>query len=83
MADDEDSACKAFDVLWEYLDASEDTLVTVRQLPDDQQKWSRGGGRKVLAIPLKEQLFITLVRLRRGMDELLADLTLTSQFTIR
>ena len=29
---------KAFDVLWEYLDASEDTLVTVRQLPDDQQK---------------------------------------------
>ena len=38
MADDEDSACKAFDVLWEYLDASEDTLVTVRQLPDDQQK---------------------------------------------
>ena len=73
----------AFDVLWEYLDASEDTLVTVRQLPDDQRKRSRGGGRKVLAIPLKEQLFITLARLRRGMDEeLLADLTLTSQSTI-
>ena len=31
---------KAFDVLWEYLDASEDTLVTVRQLPDDQRKRS-------------------------------------------
>lgn len=27
---------KAFDVVWEYLDASEDTLVTVRPLPDDQ-----------------------------------------------
>ena len=25
----------AFDVLWEYTDASEDTLVTLRQLPDD------------------------------------------------
>ena len=32
---------RAFDVLWEYLDASEDTLVTVRQLPDDQRKQSR------------------------------------------
>ena len=27
---------KAFDVVWEYLDAGEDMLVTVRQLPDDQ-----------------------------------------------
>ena len=36
-----------------------------------------------MAIPLKKQLFITLARLRRGMDEeLLADLTLTSQSTI-
>ena len=32
---------KAFGVLWEYLDASEDTLVTARQLPDDQRKRSR------------------------------------------
>ena len=42
---------KAFDVLWEYLDASEDMLVTVRQLSDDQQKQSGGGGRKISAIP--------------------------------
>ena len=74
---------KAFDFLWEHLDASEDMLVTVRQLPDDQRKRSRGRGRMVLAIPLKEQLFITLVCLKRGMnEELLADLTLTSQSTI-
>ena len=74
---------KAFDVLWEYLDASEDMLVTVRQLLDDQQKRSGGGGRKISAIPLNKQLFITLTHLRRGMnEELLADLTLTSQSTI-
>ena len=73
---------KTFDVLWEYLDASEDTLVTMRQLSDEQGKRSRGRsrGRK---ISLNEQLFITLTRLRRGMnEELLADLTLTSQSTI-
>ena len=61
--------------LWVYLDTSEDTLAIVRQLPDDQWKQSQGGDRKVLAIPLKKQLFITLARLRCGMDEeLLADL---------
>ena len=65
---------KAFDFLWEHLDASEDMLVTVRQLPDDQRKRSRGRGRMVLAIPLKEQLFTTLVCLKRGINELLADL---------
>ena len=44
---------RAFDVLWEYLDASEDTLVTVRQLPDDQRKRSRGGGRKFFFHPIE------------------------------
>ena len=74
---------KAFDALGEYLDASEDTLVTVRQVPEDQRKRSRGGGRKVTSVRLKEQLFLTLARLRCGLDEeLLADLTLTSQSTI-
>ena len=58
-------------------------LVTVRQLSDDQQKRSGGGGRKISAFPLNKQLFITLTHLRRGMnEELLADLTLTSQSTI-
>ena len=57
--------------------------MTVRQLPDDQRKRSRGQGRQFFSIPMKEQLFITLARLRHGMDEeLLADLTLTSQSTI-
>ena len=57
--------------------------MTVRQVPEDLRKRSRGGGRKFTSIPLKEQLFITLARLRRGLDEeLLADVTLTSQPTI-
>ena len=57
--------------------------MTVRQVPEDQRKRSRGGGRKFTSIPLKEQLFITLARLRRGLDEeLLADLNLTSQLII-
>ena len=54
------SDSKALKVLWKYLDAREDMPVTVGQLSDDQWKWSWGGGRKVLAIPLREQLFLTL-----------------------
>ena len=71
-----------FEALWSFLSVTEDGINGDYAKSGESRKRTRGGGRKP-TLPLKEQLFFTLVRLRRGLDEdLLADLAGMSQATM-
>ena len=71
-----------FDALWSFLSVTEDGIVSVGGKTAENRKRSRGGGRKS-GLPLKDQLFFALVRLRLGLDEeMIADLVRLTQPTI-
>ena len=71
-----------FDALWSLLSVTDDGIVSVGGKTAENRKRSRGGGRKS-GLPLKDQLFFVLVRLRLGLDEeMIADLVGLTQPTI-
>lgn len=72
----------AFEAVWKFLDVEEDGVIGPSGKTLQQRRRSEGGGRKS-ALPLKEQLFWVLVRLRLGIDEeLMADMVGFTQATI-
>lgn len=71
---------KAFDACLDYVELSEENVVSSRSKPtdDETRKRARGGGRKS-KLSIREKFFLTLVRLRRGTDfRMLGDLYFTS-----
>ena len=67
-----------------FLGASNETILSCRQVKAGERRRSVGGGpKKESVFPLREQLFVTLMRLRRGLEEeVLADMLHVSQSTI-
>ena len=60
----------AFEVLFDFLGASADTILSCRQVREEERRRSVGAGAKKEAVfSFREQLFLTLMRLRRGLDE--------------
>ena len=76
---------QTFEYLFEFLKASQDTILSCRQVqPENRRRSAGGGGKKEGLLSVREQLlFITLVRLRRGVDEeFLTDVLYISQSTV-
>ena len=72
----------AFDACVRFLRLSEGNVISCRSQSKDNRERSRGGGRKS-KMTLREKFFITLVRLRQGIDlRMLADLYFVDSSTM-
>ena len=74
----------AFEGLFTFLGASNETILSCRQVEAGERPRSVGGGpKKESVFPLRELLFVTLMRLRRDLEEeVLADMLHVSQSAI-